>query len=228
VAVTTLLLADRHELLLWGARAALEAATDEAGDRCFTVVATASDGRAVLPLVARLRPDLVMLDLGLPGLDGVACLERLRQRFPRTLVAMLSELAQAPLISAALSRGACGYILKTIHSADLAPVLRQLIAQTVYITPPGNAQALAAPAPSQRERLILNYVANGLANKVIADQLCVTDQTIKFHLTSVYRKLGVSNRTQAVREAYLRGLIAGDTATREPLPPSTSSTTRSS
>jgi DNA-binding NarL/FixJ family response regulator len=202
------LLADQHELMLNAARAVLEAATDDSGERCFTVLATVSNGRAVVPLTERLRPDLLTLDLQLPGLGGLTCLEHLRRRSPRTKVTILSEVDEASRIAAAFSRGACGYILKTIHPCDLAPALRQLILQAVYITPPPDLNATPTERPTVRERLILNYLARGLGNKAIADELYVTEQTIKFHLTNVYRKLGVGNRTQAVREGYRLGLVA--------------------
>jgi DNA-binding NarL/FixJ family response regulator len=157
--------------------------------------------------VNRLRPDVVLLDVGLPGLDGLACLEILRVEFPKTTVIMLSAADEPSLVQAALARGARAYILKTILGRDLASALRQVVCGTSCMTLPRTEPSVPAPTHglSAREIDILRHIASGLSTKVIASKLCVADHTVKFHLTNIYRKLGVKNRTGAAREALRLG-----------------------
>jgi DNA-binding NarL/FixJ family response regulator len=202
------LLVDDHELFLEAARAALEVETP-GSEITFEIVGTATDAKAVLPLVKRLRPDVVLLDIGLPGIDGLACLQILRDAYPETKVVMLSAMSESDYIRAAFARGAAAYILKTISAYDLVSALRQVISGTVYVAfeEDGATAPAEAGGLSEREIEILGYAARGLPNAAIAKKLFVTEQTVKFHLTNVYRKLGVNNRTEAAREARRLGLV---------------------
>jgi DNA-binding NarL/FixJ family response regulator len=206
--VTRVLLVDDHELFLEAARAAIEDASGSAAEMRFEVVGSTLNGSEVLPLVARLQPDLVLLDIGLPGIDGISLLDLLRRRHPDLIVVMLTANDQEDHMQAALSRGAAGYILKTIHPADLPAALRQIIDGTVYVAPPAGAGSGGASAHglTEREVEILEQVARGLPNAAVASELFVTEQTIKFHLTNIYRKLKVENRTAAVRAAHKLGI----------------------
>jgi DNA-binding NarL/FixJ family response regulator len=208
-AVRTLLV-DDHELFLAAAREAIERGNDLDVAIRFEVVATASDGSQVLPLVTRLRPQLVLLDLSLPRVDGLTVLELLHERHPDVTVVVLTANEGREHIRAALSRGAAGYILKTIHPADLAAALRQIVDESVYVPPPPTPRSAAAEARglSPRELEVLALVARGLSNAAVARELFLTQQTIKFHLTNVYRKLGVENRTAALRQAQKLGFAA--------------------
>jgi DNA-binding NarL/FixJ family response regulator len=199
-----ILLADDHGLMLTGARIALESATG------FTIVGEAHHGAEVLPLVNRTLPDVVLLDLRMPGIDGLGCLQRLRQQHPAVKVVMCSMSSDPDQIQAAFKRGACGYILKTINPIDLASAIRQAVEGTAY-------HALGLPAIqddtaarqaglTDREYEVVKALARGLSNKQIATELWVTVQTVKFHLTSIYRKLGVTNRTEAARWALRKGI----------------------
>jgi DNA-binding NarL/FixJ family response regulator len=201
-------LVDDHELFLQGLRIALEASNDPDYDMCFDVVGTATTGSAVVPLVNRLRPDVVLLDVGLPGIDGFTVLDLLNDRFPDVKVVMLSAMEQPEHVQAALMRGAAGYIMKTINPGDIAGALRQILEGSVYIALPAGESATPVNdhGLSPRELEILEQVARGLSNSAIGEELYVTEQTIKFHLTNVYRKLGVSNRTAAAREAHRLGI----------------------
>ena len=204
------LIADDHRLLVEGTKQALERAGG------FEVVGEASNGAQVLPLVRRLRPDLVLLDMRMPQMDGLTCLTKIRKDFPNVKVAMLSVSQDPELIQAALKRGASAYIVKTVDPDDLAAALRQAMNGTVFTTvgvseDPGERAAKDAGL-TERELVIVRAVARGLSNEAIAKELWVAEQTVKFHLTNIYRKLGVSNRTEAARYAFEQGLVEPGTA----------------
>jgi len=199
------LIADDHQLLVDGTKQALE----KAGG--FEVVGEASNGAQVLPLVRRLRPDLVLLDWRMPQMDGLTCLAKIRKDFPDVKVAMLSVSQDPELIQAALKRGASAYIVKTVDPDDLAAALRQAMGGNVFTTvgvseDPGERAAKDAGL-TERELVIVRAVARGLSNEAIAKELWVAEQTVKFHLTNIYRKLDVSNRTEAARYAFEQGLV---------------------
>ena len=200
------LIADDHRLLVEGTKQALERAGG------FEVVGEASNGAQVLPLVRRLRPDLVLLDMRMPQMDGLTCLTKIRKDFPNVKVAMLSVSQDPELIQAALKRGASAYIVKTVDPDDLAAALRQAMNGTVFTTvgvseDPGERAAKDAGL-TERELVIVRAVARGLSNEAIAKELWVAEQTVKFHLTNIYRKLGVSNRSAAVRYAFENALAS--------------------
>ncbi len=200
------LLADDHQLILDGVRRALEEAGPE-----FEVVGEATKGSQVLPLVKRTQPDVVMLDLRMPELDGLACLDQIKRRFPSTKVIVLSVSSDRTLIDNVLKRGAGAYIVKSVNPVDIPAVIRQAVEGTVYtaIGLPDDPTSRAAKAAglTERELAILTALAQGMSNAAIARNLWVAQQTVKFHLTNIYRKLGVANRTEAARYAYQQGLI---------------------
>jgi DNA-binding NarL/FixJ family response regulator len=196
-----ILLADDHPLILVGIRRALEAAG------WFEVVGTAVKGSQVLPLAARTQPHVTLLDMRMPDLDGLACLERLRRRFPGMKTIMLSVAEDATQIEEALARGASGYIVKTIDPAALPDAIRDVLKGVVTVVRPNPPVGGTWAGLTEREAQILAAVARGLSNQAIARELWVTEQTVKFHLTNIYRKLRVANRTEAARYAYERGLV---------------------
>jgi DNA-binding NarL/FixJ family response regulator len=182
----------------------------------FEVVGEAVNGVQVLPLVRRLKPQLVLLDLRMPQMDGLTCLAKIRKEFPDVKVAILSVSQDPELIQTALKRGACASIVKSIDPDDLAGALRQAIDGNVFTTAgvtedPGERAARDAGL-TERELVIVRAVARGLSNEAIAKELWVAEQTVKFHLTNIYRKLGVSNRTEAARYAFEQGLVDHDAA----------------
>jgi DNA-binding NarL/FixJ family response regulator len=200
-----ILIADDHPLVLAGTKEILRR------DEGFEIVGEAHTGPEVLTLVGRLHPDVLLLDMRMPGLDGLACLDRVRTQHPDVKVVVLSMFSDTEHVQAAFQRGACGYILKTIDCSDLASAIRQAVAGTAY-------HALGLPALvghpgaesaglTERELVIVKAVASGLSNRAIAKELWVTEQTVKFHLTNVYRKLGVANRTEAARWAFTHGFV---------------------
>ena len=211
-----LLIADDHRLMLEAIRIALIDAEEE-----FEVVATATRGSQVLPLVAQTQPDVVLLDLRMPEMDGLTCLDLLRTRHPNVTAIVLSGLDEPEVVRSAFTRGATAFILKHIDPRDLVSAVRQAVSGTVYQTF-GAPQPAADTAPresrlSDRELSILKALADGLSNKQIAKQLWLAEQTVKFHLTNIYRKLGVANRTEAARYAFENGLVDSPrTAALEP------------
>ena len=200
------LIADDHKLMVEGTKQALL----KAGG--FEVVGEASNGVQVLPLVRRLKPDLVLLDLRMPQMDGLTCLTKIRKEFPDLKVAVLSVSQEPDLIQTVLKRGANAYIVKTVDPEDLAAALRQAldgkVFTTVGVSEDAGERAAKDAGLTERELVIVRAVARGLSNEGIAKELWVAEQTVKFHLTNIYRKLGVSNRTEAARYAFEQGLIA--------------------
>ena len=198
-------IADDHRLILDGVRRALES------DGGFEIVGETMKGTEVLELVERTSPDLVVLDVRMPELDGLDCLDELRVRFPDVKVVMLSASTSPDLVESALRRGASAYVVKSVDPADLPSTLRQVASGTVFssLAVPGDAESSAGHAAglTEREIAILSALARGLSNEEIAKELWVARQTVKFHLTNVYRKLGVKSRTEAVHRAYQLGLV---------------------
>jgi DNA-binding NarL/FixJ family response regulator len=197
-------IADDHRLVLDGIKRALE----DDGD--FEIVGETQTGTQVLPLVGRTNPDLVLLDLRMPQMDGLACLDEIRRRHPDVKVVMLSASSSSDLIETALRRGAAAYVVKTVNPDDLPGTLRQALEGNVHtavgIEDPERSGAKALGL-TEREVTILGALARGLSNDEIAKEFWVAPQTVKFHLTNIYRKLGVKNRTEATRLAYQHGLV---------------------
>jgi DNA-binding NarL/FixJ family response regulator len=199
-----LVIADDHGLTRTGIRSALE----QTG-RC-TIVGEADTGTAVMPLVGRTHPDVVLLDSEMPGLDNLTCLERLRARFPEVAVIILGAEPTQSQLQAAFARGARGWIVKSIDPAELGLAIEHTLDAKVLVPyGPLNDDTATAKAAglSNRELEIVRLLGRGLSNKEIASELWITVQTVKFHLTNVYRKLSLPNRTAAARWAQETGLL---------------------
>jgi DNA-binding NarL/FixJ family response regulator len=198
-------LVDDHRLMVEAVRMALEADGD------FEVVGTTTDAVHAPNVVAEASPDVVVLDVLMPGLDGLTCLTRIKGRSPEVKVVMLSASDDDSIAEQALRGGADAFVLKQIDPRDLAGVLRQAVSGQVTRTTIGRAAATEAPAVdaglSRRELDVLRALSNGLSNQQIAAKLFLAEQTVKFHLSSVYRKLGARNRTEAVRIAVRQGIV---------------------
>jgi DNA-binding NarL/FixJ family response regulator len=200
------LIADDHPLILAGIKRALE------DDDQFEVVAEARVGSQVLPLVSQTHPDLSLLDLRMPEMDGLACLDRIRKEHPKVKVVILSVSTDPEVVQTVLNHGAAAYVVKSVNPIDLSSALRQALEGTVFSAvglPEKTAQqdAVKAAGLTDRETTILKALARGLSNEAIGKELWVAQQTVKFHLTNIYRKLDVKNRTEAARYAYEHGLI---------------------
>jgi DNA-binding NarL/FixJ family response regulator len=207
--ILKVLVADDHPLILQGLRRTLEACDD------IDVVGEARSGNEVVPLVERRRPDVVVLDLHMPGMDGVTCIAEIKRTAPEVKAIVLSASEERSSIESATSAGASAYVIKSVNSVDIPALIRQVAAgYTVFQAPSGSdgqdaSGTASEPGLTERELTILAAVAGGLTTKAISSELWVSEHTVKFHLTNIYRKLGVSNRSGAVRYAYEHGLVAG-------------------
>jgi DNA-binding NarL/FixJ family response regulator len=200
------LIADDHPLIIAGIRRTIEHVED------MEVVGEARSGPELMQLIGRRRPDLVLMDLKMPGVAGVEAILHIRQRWPEVKTVVLSACDDRPTIDQALEAGASAYVLKSAHTVDIASVLRQTSVGVVFHAPAGPpavtgaADPAATPALTDRERSILSAVASGLTTSAISRELWISEHTIKFHLTNIYRKLGVANRAGAVRYAMENGI----------------------
>jgi DNA-binding NarL/FixJ family response regulator len=199
------LIADDHRLMLHSIRLALEA------DEGIEIVAEVDSAKNVIPFIGQTGPDLVLLDVRMPGMDGLAVLERIRERYPLVRVAMLSGVDDPTMMRAAFDRGATAFIVKHIDPRDLPAAVRQAVSDTVFRPlellerfTDGSGDALDLTA---RELTILEALQTGRSNKEIAETLALAEQTVKFHLTNVYRKLGVTNRLEAIRYAHEHDVV---------------------
>jgi DNA-binding NarL/FixJ family response regulator len=188
--------------------AAVRRLLDETPD--FEIVGEVSVGSHVLPAVNETKPDVVLLDVRMPELDGITCLQRLRKQDPDVAVVILSSYSDEAQIAAARDAGARGYVVKTVEPVDLAAVLRSALEGSTFtvwgVAAPSPAAATGSPVLSEREAAVLEAVARGLSNREIGKHLWISEQTVKFHLRNIFRKLGVSSRTEAARYAYRNGL----------------------
>jgi DNA-binding NarL/FixJ family response regulator len=207
----TAVLFDAHPLWL----EAVETVLDGVGVK---VVGKTTSPNEALALVEEARPDLLLTELtnSDENLDGVELLARARGLVPHLKAIVLSEHTEAERIDTALKSGAAAYVVKTAHAEDLASAIRQSFGHSVFLAqaqvapdrrPPADVDDACADL-TRREREILRLVAEGHSNAELAKMLWVTEQTVKFHLSNIYRKLDVSNRTEAGRWAQLNGLLA--------------------
>jgi DNA-binding NarL/FixJ family response regulator len=209
----TAVLLDQHPLWL----NALERILISAG---VTPVGTATNTTDALALVEEHRPDLFVLDSEMNGdtPDGLDCLREALSIVPSMKAVVVSASDANEPIEAALNGGAIAYVLKRAEPEDLASAIRQVFSRSLYLAGYGGAARLAAPAEAssagltRREREILQLVAEGNTNGQVARKLWVTEQTVKFHLANIFRKLDVTNRTQASRWAHAHGLLEGNEA----------------
>jgi DNA-binding NarL/FixJ family response regulator len=184
-----------------------------------TVVGRTTSPDEVLGLVAERKPDVLICETETPhgGLDGGALIRACLQRLSTLRVVVLGASRRHEDIDAALAAGALAYAVKTAHPEDVAATVRQAFDHTIFLAPSGTANGGAAAAAlngvngsvslTKREREILVLVAEGHSNRQLARMLWVTEQTVKFHLSNIYRKLDVANRTEASRWAHRQGLV---------------------
>lgn len=203
-----ILIAEDHEVVRQGLRAFLEL------DPGFEVVGEADDGCQAVGMAHRLRPDVVLMDLVMPELDGIAATRLIRQQLPDTQVVALTSVLEDSSVGGAVRAGAIGYLLKDIHAKELRQAIKAAAAGQVQLAPAAAARLMreiAGPDQpevlSERETDVLRLLARGLANKEIGRQLYIAEKTVKSHVSSILGKLGVQSRTQAALYAGRIGLV---------------------
>jgi two-component system nitrate/nitrite response regulator NarL len=201
------LIADDHPLILEGIRRGLERTES------IEVVGAAHSASAAMSLIESRRPDVVLLDLLMPDVKGTEHIEQVRANWPDLKVVVLSGSEDRSLIEASLRAGASAFVVKSVATADLASVLRQVANGSVFhavgqspASAGGHSGELELPELTERERVILQAIARGATTAQISQELWVSEHTVKFHLTNIYRKLDVPNRAAAVRWAIEHGV----------------------
>jgi NarL family two-component system response regulator LiaR len=211
-------IADDHAVVRQGLRTFLELQDD------VEVVGEAADGAEAVELVARTEPDVVLLDLVMPRLDGIEAIRHIRARCPATRILVLTSFADDRTVLPAVRAGAAGYLLKdvqpaelvaairTVHSGEalLAPAVATMLVEQLAAEDGANGASEAEPAGphlTPRELEVLAQLARGRANKAIAFELGVSERTVKTHVSNILAKLGFSDRTQAAVYAVENGLV---------------------
>jgi DNA-binding NarL/FixJ family response regulator len=211
--VATIVIADDHEVARAGLRSVLM------GERGLRVVGEARNGREALALCRRLQPDLVLMDVRMPDIDGLAVTRALKQESPRTSIILFTFYENPDYVLSALKAGAAGYLLKEASKDEILTAVRHVISGESLLHPELLLQLLNRMASAQsstplavqltpREREVLRLVALGLTNREIARALGLTSSTAKTHVEHVIAKLGVSDRTQAAVKAVESGLVS--------------------
>jgi DNA-binding NarL/FixJ family response regulator len=204
-----ILVADDHAVVRQGLRTFLELQDD------MEVVAEAADGEEAVARALELVPDVALVDLKMPRLDGLEAIRRLRAKAPATRVIVLTSFLDDDSVLPAVRAGAAGYLLKDVEPQELARAIRTVHAGEALLSPAVTARLLehvsererAAPTLTERELEVLALLARGLPNKVIARELGVAEKTAKTHVANILRKLGCTDRTQAAVYAVRSGLV---------------------
>lgn len=202
-----ILVVDDHFMVRMGLTASLNAEAD------MEVVAEVGDGEAALEAYNRCRPNLVIMDVRLPGMDGVAAAAAILREFPDAGVLMLSTHAGEEEIYRAMQAGARGYVLKSVLREDLLRAIREVHAGRRHLDPivaSHLAERLSHRSLTARELEVLRMVAKGWGNKEIANALNIAEVTVKLHVSHVLEKLNVKDRTEAATTAVQRGIISLD------------------
>jgi DNA-binding NarL/FixJ family response regulator len=193
-----ILLADDHQLVRSGLTVLIDSTDD------LRVVGEAENGRLAVELAEELRPDVVLMDLSMPVMDGIEATRELLRTLPGSIVVVLTSFSDRARVSEALKAGAVGYLLKDSDPRDLLAAVRSAAEGHVPLDPrvarallPGAEAASPDEGLSVRERQVLNLVAKGLANKQIGRMLGISERTVKAHLGRVFRQIGVADRTSA-------------------------------
>ena len=207
--VIRVMIVDDHAVVRGGLSKFLQVHKD------LELVGEAENGKEAIRLAGQLHPDVVLMDLKMPEMDGVAATRELRQRHPNTRVLVLTSFAEDNMVQGALQAGATGYLLKNVSVSELANAIRAAHAGRMTLSSEATealVHAAAHPivpadALPEREREVLALMVDGLSNQEIADRLFLSLGTVKFHAGNIYSKLGVDSRVAAVTMAIQRRLV---------------------
>jgi DNA-binding NarL/FixJ family response regulator len=208
-----LLLADDHRMLREGLRRSMN-------DQGFDVVGEARDGEEAVRLAAELRPDVILMDVTMPEVDGVEACRQVRAELPDTKVLMLTMHADQSVLANAIRAGACGYLVKDCSTEEIASAVRMAVSGETVLSPQLAASMLdevrkldQAPTAEEerivtkREEEVLQLLADGCSTPEVAERLYISQKTVKNHLASIYQKLDARDRTQAVLQAVRMGIV---------------------
>jgi DNA-binding NarL/FixJ family response regulator len=208
-----LLLADDHRMLREGLRRSMN-------DQGFDVVGEARDGEEAVRLAAELRPDVILMDVTMPEVDGVEACRQVRAELPDTKVLMLTMHADQSVLANAIRAGACGYLVKDCSTEEIASAVRMAVSGETVLSPQLAASMLdevrkldQAPTAEEerivtkREEEVLQLIADGCSTPEVAERLYISQKTVKNHLASIYQKLDARDRTQAVLQAVRMGIV---------------------
>jgi DNA-binding NarL/FixJ family response regulator len=215
---TRIVLADDHAIVRHGLRALLEAEPD------FEVVAEAADGPSAVREVEQHQPDVLVVDIVMPGLDGLEVARRVARQSRGTLIIVLSMHAAESYVLEALRAGVAGYVLKDATTSELVAAVREVTSGRRFLSPPLSERAIqayveramdetgAVPLASltSREREVFHLAAEGLPNARIAERLAISPRTVEAHRASLMRKLSLANQTELVRYALRLGILPGN------------------
>jgi two-component system, NarL family, response regulator LiaR len=214
---TRVLITDDHGVVRQGLRMFLSLDPD------FEVVGEASNGEEALAMARDLGPDVVLMDLLMPVMDGISATEKIRAELPEVEVIALTSVLEDASVTGAVRAGAIGYLLKDTDSEELSRAIKAAAEGRVHLAPEAAARLMRevrAPdspeALTDRETEVLRFLARGKANKQIASSLYVSEKTVKAHVSSILMKLGVQSRTQAALYAVRTGLVSIDELGEEP------------
>jgi DNA-binding NarL/FixJ family response regulator len=214
---TRVLITDDHGVVRQGLRMFLSLDPD------FEVVGEASNGEEALAMARDLEPDVVLMDLLMPVMDGISATGKIRAELPDVEVIALTSVLEDASVTGAVRAGAIGYLLKDTDSEELSRAIKAAAEGRVHLAPEAAARLMRevrAPdspeALTDRETEVLRFLARGKANKQIASGLYVSEKTVKAHVSSILMKLGVQSRTQAALYAVRTGLVSIDELGEEP------------
>jgi NarL family two-component system response regulator LiaR len=204
-----LIIVDDHAVVRGGLRLFLIAFED------LELVGEAGNGEQALRLCEKLEPDVVLMDLVMPGMDGVQATQLIRESYPQIQVIALTSFEEEELVQGALNAGAISYLLKNVSAGELAAAIRAAHAGRATLAPEAAEALIRSTRPArlghdltEREREVLAALVEGMSNAEIAERLVVSRSTVKFHVSSILSKLGVSSRAEAVALALQHHLIA--------------------
>jgi len=211
-----IIIADDHAVVREGTRTLLEREVD------LEVIGEAGDGKEAIKLIEELKPDVAILDISMPEISGIEVTRRIKPRFPSTAILILTAYDDDEYIFALLEAGAAGYLLKDAHGREvveavrsvysgesvLHPAIARKVIQRAIVGSPKAGEGKSDIEISQREKEVLKLAAKGMTNKDIADTLCISIRTVQGHLNSIFHKLSVGSRTEAIFQGVKKGWLS--------------------